>query len=131
MSFFSEIGALYGQYAPLLGGALCVFGAVLTLFGAIGVLRFPDFYTRLHAASVTDTGAVLALITGMCLMSPSGLVTYKLIIILIFLFLTSPTASHAVANAALKAGLTPILSKPDDKAQTAETDQDTAKEVTS
>ncbi|MEM9740755.1 MAG: monovalent cation/H(+) antiporter subunit G [Pseudomonadota bacterium] len=97
---------------PLLGGALCLLGATLTLVGTLGVLRFPDFYTRLHAASVTDTAGASFLIIGMALMAPHWLVLMKLVAIWVFLFLTSPTASHAIANAAHVAGLEPIIGRP-------------------
>ncbi|MEL7127967.1 MAG: monovalent cation/H(+) antiporter subunit G [Pseudomonadota bacterium] len=96
---------------PLLGAGLCLVGAVLALIGAVGVLRFPDFYTRLHAASVTDTGAVLALVLGMILLSPHWLIMVKLLLIVLFLFLTSPTATHAIAHSAHVAGLEPLIGR--------------------
>ncbi|WP_018147676.1 monovalent cation/H(+) antiporter subunit G [Henriciella marina] len=96
---------------PWIGGLLCIIGAVLALVGSIGVLRFPDFFTRLHAASVTDTaGATLALV-GMAFLAPSWLIVFKLVAIWLFIFLTSPTGSHALANAAHTAGLQPIIGR--------------------
>ena len=53
-----------------LGAALCLAGALLCVVGTVGVLRFPDFYTRLHAASVTDTSGATLLLLGMALMAP-------------------------------------------------------------
>lgn len=94
---------------PLIGGLLCFLGAVLTLTGTVGVLRFPDFYTRLHAASVTDTAGAAFLLIGMAVLAPHWLVLTKLAAIGLFLFLTSPTASHAIANAAHVAGLEPLI----------------------
>ncbi len=94
---------------PWFGGALCPLGATLAVIGSIGSLRFPDFYTRLHAASVTDTGAVTVMLVGMAFLSPHWLVFSKLIVIWVFLFLTGPTASHAIANAAHTAGLQPLI----------------------
>ena len=82
-------------------------GSIFMLIGAIGTVRFPDFWTRLHAVSVTDTGGVLLLSAGMILQAGFTLVTFKLIMIAVFLFITGPTASHAVANAALVSGLLP------------------------
>lgn len=93
------------------GAALTLAGAVFSAAGTVGVLRFPDFYTRMHAASVTDTlGASLALI-GMMLIGGLSLVTFKLVAIWVFFLVTSPTASNAAANGALKAGLQPFLGK--------------------
>jgi len=85
-------------------------GSAFTLIGAIGALRFPDFWTRLHAASVTDSGGMILLMFGMCLQAGFSLITVKLIAIAIFLFITGPTSTHAVANAALVSG-----SKPNQK----------------
>lgn len=82
-------------------------GSIFMLIGAVGACRFPDFWTRLHAVSIIDTGGVLLLTAGMIMQSGFTLVTVKLILIGIFLFITGPTASHAVANAALVSGLMP------------------------
>ncbi len=82
-------------------------GSVFVLIGSIGILRFPDFWARLHAASIADSAGVILLMVGMCLQAGASLVTVKLIIIAIFLFITGPTATHAIANAALVTGLRP------------------------
>ena len=100
MQYWAEFVHGFEMIRPVLGGGLCLFGAVLAIIGAVGMARFPDFYTRLHAASVTDTGAVTLLLLGMAFLSPHWLVAFKLLVILVFLCLTVPTASHAIANAA-------------------------------
>ena len=82
-------------------------GAAFLLIGAIGVLRFPDFYTRLHAASLTDTMATILIFTGMMLQAGFSLAALKLGAIMLFLLLTGPTASYALANAALQSGMRP------------------------
>jgi multicomponent Na+:H+ antiporter subunit G len=84
-------------------------GGVFLLIGGTGPLRLPDFYTRLHAAGITDTLGTELILVGMMLQAGLSLVTVKLILIALFLFFTSPTATHAVANAALVAGLKPKL----------------------
>lgn len=82
-------------------------GGVFVLIGGIGALRMPNLYTRMHAASVTDTmGAALVLI-GVMLQAGMTLATIKLGAILLFLLITSPTASYALASAALLAGIKP------------------------
>ena len=93
----------------IIGGALAIAGAVLSILGAIGVLRFPDVYTRIHAASITDTGGASLMILGLCLIAGLSAVTMKLIIVWVFLMLTTPTAAHALANAAFSAGHTPWI----------------------
>jgi len=82
-------------------------GSVFLIIGAWGTVKFPDFWSRLHAVSVTDSAGVLLLTLGMCLHSGLTLITVKLIIMGIFLFITGPTATHAVANAALVSGYRP------------------------
>lgn len=91
----------------ILSWAFITGGSMFMIIGAIGACRFPDFWTRLHAVSIIDTGGVLLLIAGMVMQSGFTLVTFKLVMIGIFLFITGPTASHAVANAALISGLMP------------------------
>ncbi|HBN30362.1 MAG: monovalent cation/H(+) antiporter subunit G [Rhodobacterales bacterium] len=82
-------------------------GCFFVVAGAFGAVRFPDFWSRLHAASVTDSAGVILLIVGMCLQAGLTLVTVKLLIIGVFLFITGPTSTHAVANAALVSGHRP------------------------
>ena len=76
-------------------------GSFLCLSGGIGILRFPDFYTRMHAVGVTDTLATAMILIGLILISSDFLVDVKLVIILLMTLFISPTASHALANAAL------------------------------
>lgn len=91
----------------ILSWIFIVSGSFFAIIGAVGTLRFPDFWARLHAASISDSAGVILLLLGMMLQAGLGLITIKLIIILIFLFITGPTATHAVANAALVSGLKP------------------------
>ena len=86
-------------------------GSFFSLTGGLGILRLPDFFTRLHAAGVTDTlGAGLMLI-GLMLQSGLSLVTVKLVLVLAFLLFTSPTATHALAKAAVHGRVRPLLSR--------------------
>jgi len=105
------IWSFWSTWAPFAGAVLALLGAIMTLIGTVGVLRFPDFYTRLHGASVTDTAGAGLLLLGMALMAPHWLVLTKLAAIWLFLFLTSPTATHAIANAAHVAGLQPMMGR--------------------
>ena len=84
-----------------------VSGCGFLFVGALGMLRFPDFWSRLHALSVADSAGMILLTAGMIMQAGFTLVTVKLIFIGVFLFITGPTASHAVANAALVSGLLP------------------------
>ena len=88
-----------------------VAGLFFVLAGTLGVLRLPDFYTRLHAAGMTDTlGAELVLL-GLIIQSGFTQMSLKLLLVAFFLLITSPTATHAVAHAAYQTGLKPKLGK--------------------
>ena len=82
-------------------------GSVFVLTGGIGALRMPDFYTRVHAASLTDTLGTLLILAGVILQAGLSLAAIKLFAIMVFLLLTSPTAAYALANAARLGGLAP------------------------
>ena len=93
------------------GGILCAIGGLSTIIAAVGVLRFPDFYTRMHASSVTDTLGALTLLVGMAFLAPAFIIVLKLTLIGLFLVLTGPVSTHAIANAAYTAGLHPLIGK--------------------
>lgn len=83
-------------------------GAFFLVTGGVGLIRFPDFFTRLHPAGLTDTmGAGLTLL-GLMLQAGFTSTTIKLLLILGFLLLTSPTATHALAQAALRGNIRPL-----------------------
>jgi len=92
-------------------------GSAFTLIGAIGTLRFPNFWSRLHAASVSESAGMILLILGMCLQAGISLLTVKLLIIGVFIFITGPTSTHAVANAAYTSGARPDSDENDRKQQ--------------
>ena len=89
----------------ILSWLLILLGSGLILIGSFGFFRLPDFWSRLHAASVIDSGGMILIILGMCFQAGLSLITVKLFLIAIFLIITGPTATHAVANAALVSGL--------------------------
>lgn len=96
---------------------LIVAGGLFVFIGGVGALRMPNFYTRIHAASLTDSMGSILLLVGIMLQAGFSLATVKLFAILCFLLLTGPTATYALANAALLSGM-----KPD--AQGADVDPD-------
>ena len=75
-------------------------GVFFLVMGTIGVLRFPDFYTRMHAAGKCDSLGSLLIVLGLALHCGFSLDSAKIIAIAVFIFLTSPTATHAIARAA-------------------------------
>lgn len=100
---------MYSLFIDSLSWALLVTGAVACVIGGIGILRLPDFYTRTHAASITDTAGMMLMMAGLMVQAGLTLVTAKLALIVLFLLITSPTASHALARAALHDGVAPQL----------------------
>ena len=88
---------------------LLLAGGALGIVGGIGIHRFPDFYSRLHAAGITDTLCAMLILLGLGLQAGWSIAAFKLALIFVFLFFTCPTASHALANAALHSGLKPRL----------------------
>lgn len=90
---------------------LLVAGGLFCIIGGIGLLRMPDFYTRVHAASVTDTLGAGLILLGLILQAGWTLVTAKLVVIGLLVFFTSPAATHALARAALGRGLEPLLDR--------------------
>ena len=91
-----------------LSGLLVVCGSAVVLVGGVGMLRLPDFYTRLHAASLTDTAGIGLIAIGLMLQAGFSLVTVKLLLILLFMLFTGPAATHALAKAAMHGRLRPI-----------------------
>lgn len=96
-----------------------VSGSFFCLTGAVGLLRFPEFFSRIHAASITDTLGASLILIGLMLQAGLSMALAKLILILVFSLLAGTTASHAMAKAALKSGLRPL-----DQVETAETSPD-------
>jgi multicomponent Na+:H+ antiporter subunit G len=92
-----------------LGGILVVGGAGFMVIGAIGLFRMPDVFTRMHAASVGDTLGVGLILVGLMIVAGLSLVTVKLLFLGVFVALANPVATHALARAALHAGVKPML----------------------
>lgn len=95
--------------AQALASVLMGAGGVFCIVGAVGMLRMPDFFTRMHAASVTETLGVGLVLLGLLLQAGWTLVTVKLLMVGLLVFFVSPTASHALARAALVRGVKPVL----------------------
>ena len=86
---------------------LLVAGGLACAIGGLGMLRMPDFYTRIHAASVSDAVGAGLVLAGLLLQAGSVLVALKLLVVGLLIFFTSPAATHALARAALLRGLEP------------------------
>ena len=94
-------------FIDILSWVLLTAGGAFVFIGGLGALRMPNLYTRMHAASLTDTMGAVLILGGIMLQAGMSLATIKLAAILLFLLLTSPTASTARASAAILSGLQP------------------------
>ena len=92
----------------VLSGFFILLGVLALLIGALGLLRLPDVYCRIHAVGMIDTAGASFIILGLAIHEGVSLVTVKLLFIGIFLFFTSPIATHAVAQVAHKTGVVPV-----------------------
>jgi len=88
--------------------ALLVVGLLFSAIASFGVLRLPDFYTRLHALSKAETLGVLFTLAGVAVSQGLSPTTVKVLLVALFFFLTNPIASHAIARAALRTGQRPL-----------------------
>jgi len=97
--------------ADILSWALLLGGSALLLIGGIGLIRLPDVFARMHGAALIDTLGAVMILGGMMVQAGWTLITVKLLLIAVFLIFTSPTATHALARAALHDGIEPLLAK--------------------
>jgi multicomponent Na+:H+ antiporter subunit G len=96
----------------VLSSALLAAGALFVLSGGVGLLRFPDFYLRIHAIGVTDSAGAGLILLGLLVRASDWETAVRLLVILLFLGLTSPTATHVLAHAARRDG-EPVLREGD------------------
>ena len=105
--------------ADVLSWIFLLSGSFFAVAGGIGVIRMPDLFTRLHAAGVTDTGGAGLILVGLMFQGGLSLVTVKLLMILSFLWFSSPVSTYALARAALAGGEEPFWAEDLDLPPTA------------
>ena len=96
------------EILELIGGVFVGAGAFFILSGAVGLVRMPDFYTRLHPAGVKDSFGAPLVFIGLMFYTGWSLATLKIGLLMVFFLLTSPTACHALAKAAIASELKPL-----------------------
>lgn len=89
----------------LAGKFLLALGAACAVVGAVGLLRLPDVYNRIHAQTVCVVGGAIVLLLGVALLQGASLLTLKALVIALFMFITNPVSSHAIARAAHRSGV--------------------------
>ncbi|MDR9419172.1 monovalent cation/H(+) antiporter subunit G [Gracilimonas sp.] len=90
-------------------------GIFFLLIGSVGIIRLPDFYSRTHATSKSDTLGMMLVIIGLIIFEGLTINSGKLFLILLFILLANPVGAHALARAALHAGLKPTLNKKNEE----------------
>lgn len=98
----------------ILTTALMAGGVVFLAVGSLGIVRLPDFYTRMHAQGKADTLGGMLLVAGLALHSGLQLNALKLLLLLVFIAVANPTATHALSRAAYRSGL-PVWMKKREK----------------
>lgn len=93
------------NWLDLLSWFFLLGGAAFCVVGGVGLLRLPDFFTRCHGAGITDTMGAGMILVGLMMQAGDPLVVGKLVMLLLFIFLTSPVAGHALVKAAYAGGL--------------------------
>lgn len=99
----------------ILSGLCIAVGVVALLTGSLGLIRLPDLYSRTHAVGMIDTASVGFIILGLIIHEGFTLISVKLALVGIFLFFTSPIATHAVSQVAYRSGVKPVTEESDDK----------------
>lgn len=91
----------------IITGILIALGCFFIFVASVGIVRFPDFYSRMHPAGKSDTLGQMLVLTGLMVYEGLSLVSLKLLIIIIFIFIVNPTAAHALAKAAYVSDVKP------------------------
>ncbi len=91
----------------LIANLFFTIGMIFMIFGVLGVLRFPDLYTRIHPAGKAGTAGIFSIFIGLIFYSGISELLFRIILIAIFMLITNPIASHAIARAALESGIKP------------------------
>lgn len=101
--------------ADVISIILVILGILFMLMGSIGIVRLPDFYSRSHASSKSDTLGILFVISGLVVYEGINLSGFKLILIILFIALANPIGTHALARSAFQRGLKPFFSEDQKK----------------
>ena len=90
----------------MVGGGIAIIGAIFLLLGALGIYRMPDIYNKLHAGTKATTLGNIFSLAGLALIEPTW--APKILLVILFITITNPVSSHAIARASLRAGVKPV-----------------------
>ena len=105
------------QIAEFIAWIFILAGSFFLISGGLGLLRLPDFFSRMHGASLIDSLGAILIVGGLMFLAGFSLASVKLILLLLFLLVTGPVATHALAKSALLNGTQPLLGKPERKSK--------------
>jgi multicomponent Na+:H+ antiporter subunit G len=108
-------GSDYGR-SEMIGIILMIIGGVIAIIGSIGIIRFPDVYSRSHAQTVLNVGGVCLILLGVIIEHFLSVYAIKSFFLIIFIFVTCPVGTHAITKAAYKSGVKPKVRKDEWKA---------------
>lgn len=91
----------------MIGIAIMGIGGVLAIIGSLGLIRFPDVYTRSHAQTVVNVGGICVILLGAIIDQMFSIFSIKSLLLIILIFTTSPIATHAITKAAYLSGVKP------------------------
>jgi multicomponent Na+:H+ antiporter subunit G len=95
----------------MIGLILMFVGSIFSIIGSIGLIRFPDVYTRSHAQTVVNVGGVVFILVGVMIDNFYSLIFTKALFLIIFIYFTSPVGTHAITKAAYLSGVKPMSKK--------------------
>ena len=95
----------------MIGLILMFVGSIFSIIGSIGLVRFPDVYTRSHAQTVVNVGGVIFILAGVMIDNFYSLIFVKALFLIILIYFTSPVGTHAITKAAYLSGVKPVAKK--------------------
>lgn len=121
-----SLGTPIGDGFSALAMVLIAAGIFFIFIGSVGVLRLPDFFSRSHAVSKSDTLGIMCVIAGLMILEGLTLNSLKLLLVILFVFLANPIGTHALARAAMAKGIRPVLGAAPWDAQNAPSESDSS-----
>ena len=100
---------MWDSIVDVISWGLIISGAFFMISGSLGILRMPDFFTRLHPAGITDSFGAPLILLGVAVHFGVSLVSGKIILLIILLLVANPTATHVLSQSALVTKLKPYV----------------------
>jgi multicomponent Na+:H+ antiporter subunit G len=95
----------------MIGSVIMFVGGIFAVIGSLGLVRFPDVYTRSHAQTVVNVGGVILVLLGVMIDNFSSMILVKAFFLIVFIYVTSPVGTHAITKAAYLSGVKPVAKR--------------------